>query len=156
MERRLRRLYLAAILTALCIGKVAPVWSAEKCSPTEPDMLGPFYKPDAPVRTNVGKGYILSGTVRSSRDCSSLEGARIEFWLAGPDGSYAERYRATAFSDRTGAYRFESHLPPPYSGRPPHIHIKVSASGFKTLVTQHYPAKGRPQAVFDLVLVPER
>jgi protocatechuate 3,4-dioxygenase beta subunit len=60
------------------------------------------------------------------------------------------------FSDASGAYRFESNFPPGYFGRPPHIHVKVSAPGFKTLVTQHYPEKGHTQAVFDLVLVPER
>jgi protocatechuate 3,4-dioxygenase beta subunit len=123
------------------------------CKPTEPDMLGPFYKPDAPVRSSVGKGYLLSGTVRSAKDCTSLAGAKIEFWLAGPDGEYADKYRATVFSDKAGAYRFESHFPPPYYGRPSHIHIKVSASGFKTLVTQHYPASGQTQAAIDLVLL---
>jgi len=126
------------------------------CTPTEPDMLGPFYKPDAPVRSSAGKGYVLSGTVRSAKECSSLGGARVEFWLAGPDGGYADSYRATVFSDKTGAYRFESHFPPPYYGRPSHIHIKVSASGFKTLVTQHYPARGQTQGTFDLVLIPEQ
>jgi protocatechuate 3,4-dioxygenase beta subunit len=126
------------------------------CRPTEPDMLGPFYKPDAPVRSSVGKGYVLSGIVRSAKECISLSGAKIELWLAGPDGEYADGYRATVFSDKTGAYRFESHFPPPYYGRPSHIHIKVSASGFKTLVTQHYPVRGQTQGAFDLVLVPEQ
>ncbi len=31
------------------------------CKPTQPDMLGPFYEPGAPVRTSVGSGYVLSG-----------------------------------------------------------------------------------------------
>ncbi|ODS34248.1 MAG: protocatechuate 3,4-dioxygenase beta subunit [Candidatus Scalindua rubra] len=29
------------------------------CEPTRPDMLGPFYVPNAPERTSVGKGHIL-------------------------------------------------------------------------------------------------
>ena len=33
------------------------------CKPTQPDMLGPFYEPGAPVRTRVGSEYVLSGAV---------------------------------------------------------------------------------------------
>ena len=124
------------------------------CAPTQPDALGPFYKPDAPVRATVGKGYELKGTVRSSQDCSTLSGAKIEFWLAGTDGRYDDNHRATVFSGKTGTYRFESNFPPPYAGRPSHIHIRVTAKGFRTLVTQHYPVAGTPAGEFDLVLVP--
>lgn len=127
---------------------------AAACKPTEPDMLGPFYKPNAPVRSSVGKGYVLQGTVRSSSDCTPLSHATIEFWLAGPDGQYDDAHRATVVADASGAYRFESNVPQSYAGRPPHIHIRASARGFKTLVTQHYPEAGKTTAVFDLVLVP--
>jgi protocatechuate 3,4-dioxygenase beta subunit len=92
--------------------------------------------------------------VKSSVGCTPIKGAQIEFWLAGPDGKYNDEHRATIFSNEKGSYHFESSIPPPYFGRPPHIHIKVSAKGFKTLITQHYPEKGKTRAVFDLVLVP--
>ena len=128
--------------------------SSSSCQPTPADALGPFYKANAPERSSVGKGYRLSGVVRSAADCSPLKGARLEFWLAGPDGRYGDEYRATVFSDPEGAYRFASHIPPGYSGRPPHIHIRVSASGYRTLVTQHYPAANQAEATFDLVLIP--
>ncbi len=124
------------------------------CTPTEPDALCPFYKAGAPERESVGKGYELRGMVKSSADCSAVKGARIELWLAGPDGGYGDDYRATVFSDASGSYRFQSNFPPAYAGRPPHIHLRVSAQGFKTLVSQHYPAKGKTGATFDLVLVP--
>lgn len=126
------------------------------CTPTEADALGPFYKPDAPERSSVGKGYVLTGVVKSSTDCSPIKQARIEFWLAGPKGQYDDDHRATMFSDKSGGYHFESNFPPPYYGRPPHVHLRVSASGYQTLVTQHYPAKGRSQGTFDLVLLPSR
>lgn len=126
----------------------------QRCMPTRQDALGPFYKPNAPLKTSVGKGYLLSGLVKSSKDCSTLEGARIEFWLAGPNGQYDDEHRATLFSDKSGAYRFESNPPPSYSARPPHIHIRVTAKGFKALVTQHYPVEGQTQGTFDLVLTP--
>lgn len=127
---------------------------AAECNPTEPDMSGPFYKPNAPVRSSVGKGYVLQGTVRSSKGCIPVSKATIEFWLAGPDGEYDDAHRATVIADASGSYRFESNRPQPYAGRPPHIHIRVSAPGFKTLVTQQYPEAGKTSAVFDLVLIP--
>lgn len=127
----------------------------QTCSPSQPDALGPFYTPGAPVRDQVGEGYILQGVVRSSEDCQPIPGAQIEFWLAGPDGDYADAYRATTFAGEDGSYRFESHPPPPYTGRPPHIHILASAPGFQVLVTQHYSLDGAAQADFDLVLEPE-
>lgn len=129
--------------------------NTDPCKPTPTDALGPFYVPNAPERTSVGKGHVLSGVVRSSTDCSSLIGAQIEFWLAGSDGKYDDDHRATILSDKDGVYTFESNFPPPYIGRPSHIHIKISAKGYRTLVTQYYPAKGQAEGKFDLVLIPE-
>jgi len=129
---------------------------AATCTPTEEDVLGPFYKPGAPVRSSVGKGYILKGVVRSSKDCGPVPGAKIELWLAGPDGKYDDAHRATIVTDASAAYRFESNVPPPYYGRPPHIHLRVSAKGFKTLVTQHYPSGSTQSAAFDIVLIPTK
>lgn len=129
-----------------------PSDSKEKCPPTESDALGPFYKPGAPVRASVGKGYVLRGTVRSAETCLPIPGARLEFWLAGPDGRYDDDHRATVLSDASGAYQFESNFPSRYSFRPPHIHLRVTAPGFQTLVTQHYPKQGHSEGEFDLVL----
>ena len=125
------------------------------CTPTPPDALGPFYKPGAPLRDGVGKSYELNGQVLSSKDCAPIKEARIELWMAGPDGEYIDDYRATVLTNESGEYGFESHLPPSYLRRPPHIHIRVTADGFNTLSTQHYPAEGSNKAEFDLVLIPE-
>jgi protocatechuate 3,4-dioxygenase beta subunit len=129
---------------------------AAACKATEPDMLGPFYKPDAPIRSSVGTGYSLRGTVRASKDCAPVPGATMEFWLSGPDGEYDDAHRATVIADASGSYWFESNVPQPVVGRPAHIHVRASAGGFKTLVAQHYPEPGKRAAVFDLVLVPSR
>jgi protocatechuate 3,4-dioxygenase beta subunit len=107
------------------------------------------------MRDSVGEGYILQGVVRSAAGCAPIAGAQIEFWMAGPNGEYTDDYRATQLSGDDGAYHFESHFPPPYSGRPPHIHLKVSAEGYQTLITQHYPKDGDTSASLDLVLVPQ-
>ena len=125
------------------------------CKPTQPDMLGPFYEPGAPVRTSVGSGYVLSGAVLAAAECKPIQDARIEFWLANSRGDYDDAHQATVFADQRGGYRFESNMPVSYGGRPPHIHVRVRASGYEELVTQHYQERGQRKANFDLVLVEE-
>lgn len=125
-----------------------------RCPPTRADHKGPFYEPDAPVRSRVGAGYVLHGAVRSTADCSPVPGARLEMWLTGPDGDYGDDYRATLFADDAGGYRFESNFPPRYGSRPSHIHVRVTAGGYRELVTQHYPGDGATTATFDLNLWP--
>lgn len=152
MKRPVRMLL--PILVLLAASTAARVPAQQALPPTPSDALGPFYEPGAPVRASVGQGYLLAGGVLSSRDGSALPGAVLELWLAGPDGEYSDAYRATVIADAEGRYRFTSHPPPPYAGRPPHIHLRVSAPGHATLVTQHYPEAGRTEAVFDLILRP--
>src|SRR5215208_1017196 len=124
------------------------------CKPTQPDMLGPFYEPGAPVRTSVGSGYMLSGAVLAAEEeCKPIPNARIEFWLTNPRGDYDDAHRATVFAGQRGGYRFQSNVPVSYGGRPPHIHVHVTAPGYEELVTQHYPQRGQRKANFDLVLV---
>jgi protocatechuate 3,4-dioxygenase beta subunit len=122
------------------------------CAPTAPDMLGPFYVPGAPERNTVGEGYVLSGRVLDADSCEPIAGATLEFWMAGPDGEYTDAYRATWKSDADGAYSFSSSVPVPYAGRPPHIHIRVTANEYPVLVTQHYPESGVNAAAMDIVL----
>lgn len=151
MRPRFRLLPLAVLMLTL----VPAVGQCRKCSPTPWDEIGPFYRPNAPVRDTIGRGYELSGQVLSARDCSPLANARIEFWQTGPGGAYDDAHRATIFADRQGRYRLRTSYPPPYAQRPSHIHILVDAKGFEGLITQHYPKKGATRATLDLVLVPE-
>lgn len=145
---------LLLLLIALTAGFAGAAQFA--CVPTPPDQLGPFYKPNAPLRERVGSGYLLSGAVRSAADCAPIPWARVELWLTGPDGRYGDAWRATVVSAMTGDYRFESDFPAVYEGRPPHIHIRVTAPGFAPLVTQHYPKPGEASGRFELVLIPAR
>jgi catechol 1,2-dioxygenase len=125
-----------------------------KCKPTQPDMLGPFYEPGAPVRTSVGSGYVLSGAVLAAEEeCKPIPNAHIEFWLANPRGDYDDAHLATVFAGQRGEYRLESNVPVSYGGRPPHIHVRVTAPGYEELVAQHYPERGQRKANFDLVLL---
>jgi protocatechuate 3,4-dioxygenase beta subunit len=77
---------------------------------------------------------VLSGVVKSSEDCSPSRRPALSSGLE-PDKKYDDEHRATVFVDAVGAYRFESNFPPGYFGRRSHIHIRVSAEGFRTLVT---------------------
>jgi protocatechuate 3,4-dioxygenase beta subunit len=156
-------LWLTVLFLAACQGTVnlavnptsaSPALDTISCAPTRSDQLGPFYVPGAPVRSMIGEGHLLSGFVRSSSDCEPIPNAQIEFWQVGPEGDYDDDHRATMFADDNGAYRFESNFPTAYSGRPPHIHIQVSADGSQTLVTQYYPGENQVEGTFDLVLIP--
>jgi len=149
------RLNVITLFVLLLVVSTSENSRAVTCTPTPWDEIGPFYRPNAPERTSIGKGYILSGTVRSAGDCRPLHNARIEIWQVGPDGTYDDAHRATLFSDHAGRYRLRTSAPPPYGRRPPHIHILVDAKGFEGLITQHYPKKGKKGATFDLVLEPE-
>jgi protocatechuate 3,4-dioxygenase beta subunit len=141
------------VLVALALGTPASSDAlASKCRATAPDSLGPFYEPGAPVRSRVGTGYLLRGRVLSATTCLPLRRARIEFWLVNEQGEYDDAHRATIFAGTDGRYRFQSNRPVGYASRPPHIHVRVTARGYRTLVTQHYPRAGRARAVFDLVL----
>lgn len=126
-----------------------------QCQPTPEDAMGPFYRSGAPLRSVIGSGYLLSGTVRSAVDCTPIAAPLIEFWQAAPNGRYEDSHRAAIITGESGTYQLETDMPPGYYGRPPHIHIRVSAKGFRTLVTQHYPQPGSKSARFDLVMVPE-
>lgn len=125
------------------------------CQPTPEDEMGPFYRPGAPLRDSVGSGYLTRGTVRSAKDCRRIPKARIEFWMADDHGRYTSNQRATWFAGEDGSYQFSSNVPSHYTGRPPHIHIRVTAPGFVTLVTQHYPKPGATEGTFDLILQPD-
>ena len=149
----MRVLLVFVLFAALALGVASGPQAAPACRPTPPDSLGPFYEPGAPVRARVGTGYVLTGRVLAARSCRAIPRARIEFWLANADGEYDDAHRATVIAARRGGYRFASSKPPSYSSRPPHIHLRVSARGYRTLVTQHYPRANRSSAVFNIVLV---
>lgn len=147
-------LFLMLAVPSLIGVSPSPGWPAS-CQPTPWDEIGPFYRPNAPQRSKIGTGYLLNGTVRSSKDCSPIRGARIEVWQTDRNGKYDDAHRATLISDSRGRYRLETDFPGGYAARPSHIHILVDARGYQGLVTQHYPMKGGLKARFDLVLEPE-
>ncbi len=145
-----------ACVTLGCItspgtGSAAP----PTCAPTSADSLGPFYEPNAPARDNTGQGLVISGTVRSARDCGLLGGAVIEWWSANARGDYDNAHRATQHASAAGSYQYTTDFPGRYPGRPPHVHVRVTAPGHRTLVTQVYPQQAQTALNVDLVLAPQ-
>jgi protocatechuate 3,4-dioxygenase beta subunit len=121
---------------------------------TTSDILGPFYRPDSPIRNNLtimgdlGEAIELTGKIYH-KDCSTpYKKAKIELWHCDGKGVYDNssdqyRYRGTSFSDENGNYSFKTILPVPYeigggNFRPAHFHLMISAGGYQSLVTQLY------------------
>jgi catechol 1,2-dioxygenase len=121
---------------------------------TTTDILGPFYRPDAPVRSDMrianatGQLVVLSGQVKH-KDCkTALKNACVELWHCDGSGIYDNdsadfKYRAKTYCDDKGNYSFKTILPVPYdvgggTVRPAHFHMMISATGYQNLITQLY------------------
>jgi len=125
---------------------------------TTNDILGPFYRPAAPMRSDLtydglkGTLITLSGTVFKSDCMTPLKGALIEIWHCDSDGRYDNdsskfNQRASFLSDDNGEYTFKTIFPGKYLNgklyRPAHIHYRVTAENSKELISQIY-FKGDP------------
>ncbi|KAA6459572.1 hypothetical protein DYQ86_15740 [Acidobacteria bacterium AB60] len=127
--------------------------------PTEPDVLGPYFRKGAPFRAKVtppnepGVLMLVSGRVWGIDSRRPLEGTQIDIWQANARGHYDDddpahppqpksfTNRARLITDEHGHYEYETIHPGPYrmdadTWRSPHIHYKVRCSGYRTLVTQ--------------------
>src|SRR5204862_7907875 len=106
------------LVLVLLLGLPAGAWTQPaSCAPTKPDMLGPFYKPDAPERAATGQGLAVNGTVRSTKGCTPLAGAQLEWWSADTRGEYQDTLRATQRTAADGSFRYETVAPGRYPGR---------------------------------------
>jgi protocatechuate 3,4-dioxygenase beta subunit len=88
-----------------------------------------------------GNPILIMGRV-FDQDCNPIAGAKVDFWLADVNGEYDNlgyTLRGHVFTDENGYYAMESIEPGLYTGRPPHIHVKVFApDGRELLTTQMY------------------
>ncbi len=116
---------------------------------TTTDILGPFYRPDSPVRNNLripgdpGTLVELSGTIKHNDCITPYNNAKIELWHCDDKGVYDNTsdkylYRGTSYCNEKGEYSFKTILPVPYDGRPAHFHLMITAEGYLPLVTQLY------------------
>lgn len=121
---------------------------------TTTDILGPFYRPGSPLRTDLvianepGTKLLLSGKVKHDDCTTPFKKAKIEIWHCSAKGVYDNntdefRYRGTTYTDDDGRYSFKTILPVPYEVgggiyRPAHYHLMISAEGYQPLITQLY------------------
>ena len=153
-----------------------PGLMAETLTLTPKQTEGPFYPDKMPLDTDndlivindaltpaVGTVAYLSGTVTDSKG-NPLRNTLVEIWQVDNNGIYLhtrggnrEKWDSNFqgygrfLTDSKGRYFFRTLKPSPYSGRTPHIHMAVSATGQRKLTTQCY-IKGEPRNENDFIL----
>ena len=142
------------ISSVIPLAKVSSQSGGKGCPPTMSEAMGPLFAFHVPERSSVGEGHILSGTVKSSKNCSAISNAKLEFWLTNDKGNYDENHRAALFTDKLGSYSFQSNFPVPFDNSPPKIYVRASAKGYQTIVTAFEAKKDQQEAVLDIVLLP--
>lgn len=153
-----RRLLLGALLLP-----AAPIVGAAIVTPAASE--GPFYPTDGMrfgdidndlvkitgrVREAGGEVVRISGRVLDTQD-RPVENALVEIWQCDVNGRYLHKAdfgwssRDNGFqgfgrslSGADGHFEFRTIKPVPYSGRTPHIHVKIWYQGRERLTTQWY------------------
>ncbi|MBA2963878.1 MULTISPECIES: protocatechuate 3,4-dioxygenase [Ramlibacter] len=138
--------------------------------PTPAQTEGPFYPVQLPADTDHdllrngnasyagGQPAWVAGTV-SDVQGRPLAGAAVEIWQCDGDGHYhhpgdggradpAFQGFGRVLADREGQWRFRTIRPVAYSGRTPHIHVKVRLGSRELLTTQLY-VQGDPHNESD-------
>ncbi|MEI7524964.1 MAG: hypothetical protein WCJ95_11575 [Mariniphaga sp.] len=131
-------------------------------TPTTTDILGPFYRPGSPLRTNLrlsnsmGTPIVLKGYIFKEDGKTPVNDALVEIWHCDENEVYDNvsdeyKYRGGQKTKADGKYEFKSILPVPYkadpndesSWRPAHIHMRVSVPNQQDLITQLYFKGGK-------------
>jgi catechol 1,2-dioxygenase len=120
---------------------------------TTNDILGPFYRPQAPIRSDMtfdglaGTRLTIKGRVFGPDCTTPLPNAQVEVWHCDTAGEYdnetaAFRHRARQFTNAQGEYAFRTILPGKYLNgrlyRPSHVHYRVTEQGSRELISQIY------------------
>ena len=167
-----RRHVALALLAAPWVWTGVRAQPAERLRATPRQTEGPFYPVTLPADTDHdllhngalryggGTPAWVEGTV-VDLDGRPLKGAQVEIWQCDQAGHYhhpqdgdrADRAfqgfgRVALGSD--GAWRFHTLRPAPYSGRTPHIHLKVRLGQRELLTTQLY-VEGDPGNARDFL-----
>lgn len=156
---RRRFLQFAAMLPAGLGLSVGRADAQQAMIPTAGDMEGPFYISNMPVVTNLnrfgksGEAMRIAGQVMNAASPETpVPGAKLELWQTDGTGRYYPEdkgdysdfqdtdldLRGTLIADAEGRFEVLSLFPKEYWPRPSHIHYRISAEGFRPLITQHY------------------
>ncbi|RPA68630.1 catechol 1,2-dioxygenase [Cyclobacteriaceae bacterium YHN15] len=148
-------------LTALSISAFGSIqWNGKSFvgdTPTTTDILGPFYRPGAPMRSDIippdskGIPMNLTGTIFKEDGKTPLNHVLVEIWQCDENEHYDNTsdsflFRGAIKTDKNGKYAFKTIVPVPYkadpnneaSWRPAHIHMRVSVAEQQDLITQIY------------------
>jgi protocatechuate 3,4-dioxygenase beta subunit len=148
---------------------------------TTTDILGPFYRPNAPIRVNInpagytGSLFHLSGSVYKEDSKTPFSNCLVEIWQCDEHKVYDNvsddfRYRGSQRVGKNGKYHFITTHPVPYpltansdQYRPAHIHMRISGEGQQDLITQIYfkddphlekdPSSGSPEAISRILQI---
>lgn len=149
-----------AAVPALCLGGRAQAVAAQRATPAQTE--GPFYPVVFPkdadhdlLRNGAlnypeGQGVWLEGKV-TDLSGRPVTGALVEIWQCDHAGHYHHPGDGDQADNRfqgfgrvavaaDGHYRFHTIRPAPYTGRTPHIHLKVRLGQRELLTTQIYVA----------------
>jgi protocatechuate 3,4-dioxygenase beta subunit len=171
LDRLSRRRFLVGTLLTPAIpllGAVAqtpPLAATEESPETENNWEGPFYKPGAPVRTELfergmaGTPLTVTGRVLDTSG-RPLKGALLDIWQADHTGTYDSagfRLRGRIYTGDDGRYTLRTikplHYGEPDDMRPSHIHVKASSKDSAILTTELF-FKGDPWNHHDAAVRP--
>lgn len=127
--------------------------NTENCGVTTDDILGPFFRENAPVRSNIrlpkdiDKLLTLKGRVTINNCDIPANNFTIDFWQANHAGNYDNdssdyNYRAKVITDSNGNYELKTIIPGRYLNgnqfRPSHIHLRIRNEKTHELISQIY------------------
>lgn len=156
---RRRFLQFAAMVPASLGLSVGRAQAEQAMIPTAADMEGPFFVANMPVVENLNRFgkpgvvmRIVGQVMNAAAPDAPVPGARLEIWQTDGTGRYHPEengdysdfpddqldLRGTVMADAAGQFKVLSVIPKEYWPRPPHIHYRISATGFRPLITQHY------------------
>jgi len=158
-----RRFVQWALASGVIAASPRVIAAGQALEATPRNSLGPFYPERKPADSDAdltqvagqaarAQGMLLyvTGRVLDMRG-APMAGARLELWQANAFGRYTHPADGEASgaldpgfqgygrvtADAAGQFRIKTIKPPPYSGRTPHIHFIVAASG-TSLTTQMF------------------
>jgi protocatechuate 3,4-dioxygenase beta subunit len=159
-RRALRALATAALLPVVARADAQSVVLAP--TPSQPE--GPFYPKTLPADRDSDLTQIAGRAARATgtplyltghvfaRDGRPLGNATVELWQCDAYGHYHHagdegeprddsfQGYGVATTDAQGRYAFKTIRPVPYTGRPPHLHVRMRHASGATLTTQIYIA----------------
>jgi protocatechuate 3,4-dioxygenase beta subunit len=166
VEGRMNRRMAVGVLGGLAFGSVATAWGRRAlaqpvCTLTPEQIEGPFYLDQARIREYISEGkpgvplQLVLRVLEASASCAPIPQVAMDVWHCDALGIYsgyegaaiAPRHvdpvddktflRGTQLTDAAGAVRFRTIYPGWYSGRTPHVHLKLRV-GAKAVTTQLY------------------